>query len=168
MIKNRIMSEQQPISRRLKESISARHQRMETLPFFLELVDGQLPFAAYVLQLQAMAMIHSVTEEAVTRAAEQAPGDPLWALFLQQPSRSEHLVSDLEAIGVDELPSSPLVVSRVSEIAAAIRAFRLAEPLALRATVYLLWGTTLGNTFHVPDVERLLGAERARTTIHAS
>jgi heme oxygenase len=144
------------LSQLLKQTTTPHHIKVQKLPFFLALVDGTLSLSSVLAQLQAMSIVHGVAEEEAARAEPT----PITACYLAQPSRASHLLADLAThapLGTVRCP--PKVASLAHQIADQLRAWRVKKPAAFTAAIYVLWGTTLGNWSHVPDVQRLLGGK---------
>ena len=49
----------------LKAETTAYHAKLESLPYFNELIAHRLPLECYVNQLRALSVIHSVLEEQI-------------------------------------------------------------------------------------------------------
>ena len=58
----------------LKAATQPAHRRLETAPFFSALAACQLPLESYVGQLRALAVIHSVLEQALASCADPRIG----------------------------------------------------------------------------------------------
>jgi len=136
----------------LKQAVSGRHARMESLPFVTALAGGTLPLAAYIRQLRAMAVIHAALERALARTGDQA----LRGLWGDRPSRLAHLRRDLGRLDSFEVPDQAAAVAAAQALADLIRR-REERPEDLPGVLYVLEGMTLGNATHLPDVLRGFG-----------
>lgn len=136
----------------LREAVRERHARMESLPFVAALTSGTLPLESYVGQLRAMAVIQATLEHecAQTDVAE------LKALIQERPSRLVHARKDLSVFDSLHIPDIGAAVEQTRRIAEWIRLCRVEQPADLLGILYVLQGTTLGNTVHLPDVLRIL------------
>ncbi len=141
----------------LKEAIQERHARIEGLPYITALTAGTLPLQSYVGQLRAMAVIHATLEHELG----QQPLEGLTSLFQSRPSRLAHLRADLAAFDNQYLPDCLAALEQARLIAEQIRRYRLERPELLQAVLYVLEGTTLGNTVHLPDLKRCFGQQIA-------
>ena len=147
------ISERPALMKALKEAISARHARIEALPFFAALAKGELPLESYVGQLRAMAVIQGTLEHEFSQLAS----GELKALLLSRPSRLVHLRKDLGLFDRPFIPDIKAALEPARKIAEQIRLYRAGEPTDLLAVLYVLQGTTLGNTVHLPDVLKTFG-----------
>jgi len=143
----------------LKEAISERHARMETLPFIVALKNGQLPLESYVAQLRAMAVIQGTLEHEFS----QIKSGEIRTLLLDRPSRLVHLRRDLSVFDKLFVPDIEAALEHTRNIAEKIRRYRVEQPTDLLGILYVLQGTTLGNAVHLPDVIKGFGSQTAGT-----
>jgi heme oxygenase len=137
----------------LKEAIAEQHARMEALPFIAALTNHQLPLESYVGQLRALAVIHGTLEHELA----QATSAEIRTFLLGRPSRLVHLRKDLSAFDQLFIPDIEAALTHTREIAQRIRLYRVEQPTDLLGILYVLQGTTLGNTVHLPDVLKAFG-----------
>jgi heme oxygenase len=145
----------------LKEAIGERHRRMEELPYIEALTRGDLPLNCYVAQLRAMAVIHGTLEYELGLADPT----PITELYKNRPSRLSALRADLGVFDKLNIPDCLAANEHSLKIAERIRRIRLERPEDLPGFIYVLEGTTLGNTVHLPDVEKAFG-DRAKGVTH--
>ena len=150
-----------PLTDFLRKSTRERHARMEALPFIAALVSGELPLNCYVAQLRALAVIHATLETELRRAQPTR----ISLLYQHRPSRLSHLRMDLSVFDPLLMPDCLKAVENGLQIAAQIRTACLEQPDGLPGFLYVLEGTTLGNSVHLRDVERAFG-ERVRDATH--
>ena len=143
----------------LKEAIGEQHARMEELPFIIALTNGQLPLESYVGQLRALAVIHGTLEHELA----QVTSAEISTLLLDRPSRLVHLRKDLSVFDQLFIPDIEAALTHTREIAQRIRLYRVDQPTDLLGILYVLQGTTLGNTFHLPDVLKAFGDQTSGT-----
>ncbi|MFZ4440851.1 MAG: biliverdin-producing heme oxygenase, partial [Syntrophales bacterium] len=141
----------------LKEAISERHARMETLPFIVALKNGQLPLESYVAQLRAMAVIQGTLEHEFS----QINSGEIRTILLDRPSRQVHLRRDLSVFDKLLVPDIEAVLEHTRKIAEQIRRYRVEQPTDLLGILYVMQGTTLGNAVHLPDVIKVFGSQTA-------
>lgn len=144
----------------LKEAVADRHVRMEALPFILALTKGELPLASYVGQLRAMAVIHATLDHEL----DQPEAGSIRSLNLDRPPRLVHLRQDLSAFDHLRIPDIKGALPCVHRIASLIRLLRASQPTDLLGVIYVLEGTSLGNTVHHRDVLRIQGLPAAAST----
>jgi heme oxygenase len=141
----------------LKEAIRERHARMETLPFVIALTEGRLPRESYVGQLRATARILAVLEHELA----QLPSTAIKDLLADCPSRLVHLRQDLTLLDRLHIPDVAAATEPTRMIAERIRHYRIEQPKQLLAVLYVLQGTILGNTVHLPDILKNFGDQTA-------
>ena len=148
----------------LKDAIHDRHARMEALPYVKALVGGDLALQSYVGQLRCMAVIHATLEHEL----RQSWLTEMTSLLQSRPSRLAQLREDLSGFDRLFIPDSLEAVDQAWIIAEQIRKFRIVQPENLLAICYVLEGTTLGNTVHLPDVIHTFGDQVAGNTRYYS
>ena len=141
----------------LKEATHERHVRMAALPFIVALTNGRLPLESYVGQLRTLAVIHGTLEHELALAG---PGE-IRNLLLGRPSRLVHLRKDLSLFDNLLIPDIAAAHEHARTIAERIRLYRAGHPTDLLGALYVLEGTTLGNTKHLPDVLKTFGGRTA-------
>ena len=132
----------------LKKAISEQHARMEATPFIAALTDGKLPIESYVGLLRAMAVIQGTLEHELA----QVDSGPVRSVLPDRPSRLDHLRKDLSIFDGQFVPDIEGAVAQCRRIAERIRLCRVEQPSDLLGILYVLEGTTLGNTVHLNDV----------------
>jgi heme oxygenase len=141
----------------LKEAISEQHARMEAIPFIAALTDGKLPIESYVGLLRAMAVIQGTLDHELA----QIDSGTIRDIMLDRPSRLVHLRKDLSIIDGQFVPDIAGAVTQSRRIAERIRLYRVEHPTDLLGILYVLEGTTLGNTVHLNDVLKTVGDKTA-------
>jgi len=141
------------LSELLGQAIQEPHRRVEELPFFKALPAGLLPLESYVGQLRAMAVLHGTLERELQELGDGA----IRAFLAGRPSRLVHVRQDLGALDSLSVPDIPAALPPVTQLAAWIRLLRVDRPTDLLGVMYVLEGTTLGNTQHLPEVLRAFG-----------
>lgn len=141
-------SQQSTLMDSLKNAVSHQHARMEALPFIVALTNCTLPLESYVGLLRAMAVIHGTLEHEL----DQLQPHPIRTVMLDRPSRLVHLRKDLSIFDKEMIPDIEAAVSETRKIAEQIRLYRVKETEALLGILYVLEGTTLGNSVHLRDV----------------
>lgn len=141
----------------LKEAISEQHARMEATPFIAALTDGKLPIESYVGLLRAMAVIHGTLDHELAHIDSGTIRD----IMLDRPSRLVHLRKDLSIFDAQFVPDIEGAVTQSRRIAERIRHYRVEQPTDLLGILYVLEGTTLGNTVHLNDVLKTVGDKTA-------
>lgn len=146
-----------PLMDSLKEAIAEQHARMEATPFIAALTDGNLPIESYVGLLRAMAVIQGTLDHELALI----DGGPIRDMLLDRPSRLVHLRKDLSLFDGQFVPDIEGAVTHSRRIAERIRRYRVEQPTDLLGILYVLEGTTLGNTVHLNDVLRVVGDKTA-------
>lgn len=144
----------------LKEAIREQHARIERLPFIAALVRRELPLRCYVAQLRGLAVLHAVLDHELRQV--ELPG--VTPLLQGRPSRLSQLRRDLSALDRQLLPDCLPAGVHLRRAAEQIRRHQAEEPERLLGVLYVLEGTTLGNTVHLPDVTACFGAAVAGCT----
>jgi heme oxygenase len=143
----------------LSEAVRERHARMEALPFIAALTSGQLPLESYVGQLRAMAVIQGTLEHEIA----QITSSEIRTLLQDRPSRLIHLRKDLSVFDPLFIPDIEAALDHTRKIAERIRRYRVERPTDLLGILYVLQGTTLGNSMHLPDVLKTFGSQTSGT-----
>lgn len=134
----------------LRAETAASHSKLESLPYFAELIAHRLPLECYVNQLRALSIIHSVLEERIAASVnEQILG--VWEDGLRKLSL---LMDDLHffepRIYTDNTPSIEAAMSMTDKILSR----SVEQPLSLLGYLYVMEGSTLGNHMHQPDIAK--------------
>jgi len=134
----------------LKAETAAYHTKLESLPYFGELIAHRLPLECYVNQLRALSVIHSVLEEQLV-ASENELIARVWEDGLRKlPLLMEDLDFFAPRVSSDNTPTIEVALS----IAAKIRMRGVELPLSLLGYLYVMEGSTLGNQMHQPDITK--------------
>ena len=134
----------------LKTGTAAYHAKLESLPYFGELIAHQLPLECYVNQLRALGVIHNALEEQLAASANQQIAD-VWEDGLRKlPLLLEDLDFFAPRIPSDNSPTIEIALS----IADKIRMRGIEQPLSLLGYLYVMEGSTLGNQMHQPDITK--------------
>jgi heme oxygenase len=141
----------------LKSAISEQHARMEATPFIAALTAGNLPVESYVGLLRAMAVIQGTLDHELA----QVESGPVRSVLLDRPSRLVHLRKDLSIFDAQFIPYIKEAVRQSRKIAERIQLYRVEQPGDLLGILYVLEGTTLGNTVHLHDVLKVVGEKTA-------
>jgi heme oxygenase len=132
---------------------------MEALPFIAALTNGQLPLESYVGQLRAIAVIQGTLEH----ESAQITSSEIRTLLLDRPSRLVHLRKDLSVFDPLFIPDIEAALDHTRKIAERIRCYRVEQPTDLLGVLYVLEGTTLGNSMHLPDILKTFGSQTSGT-----
>ncbi len=143
----------------LKQAVKDSHARMEAIPFFQALTQNNLPLACYVGQLRALAVIRATLEHELA----QLPAHGAGSLLADRPSRLVHLRMDLSGFDPLFIPDIKAALPHVLGIAEQIRRYRAERPTDLLGVMYVLEGSSLGNTVLLPGVLRNFGAQTSGT-----
>lgn len=132
----------------LKTETAAYHQKLESLPYFSELIAHRLPLECYVNQLRALSVIHSVLEGEIAASAN----DRITHVWEDGLRKLPLLMDDLHffepRVPADNTPSTEAALSMVEKI----RLRGIEHPLSLLGYLYVMEGSTLGNHLHQPDI----------------
>jgi len=145
----------------LKAETAAYHTKLESLPYFGELIAHRLPLECYVNQLRALSVIHSVLEKQLAASANEHIVR-VWEDDLRKlPLLMEDLDFFAPRVSSDNTPTIEVALS----IAAKIRMRGVELPLSLLGYLYVMEGSTLGNQMHQPDITKsynLAGVDGSR------
>ncbi len=134
----------------LKAETAAYHAKLESLPYFSELIAHRLPLECYVNQLRALSIIHSVLEDQIAASVnEQIVG--VWEDGLRKLPLLMHDLHFFEPrISSDNTPSieAALIITKK------IRLRSVERPLFILGYLYVMEGSTLGNYMHQPDITK--------------
>jgi len=134
----------------LKAETAVYHMKLESLPYFDELIAHRLPLECYVNQLRALSVIHSVLEEQIAASANEQIAR-VWEDGLRKlPLLMDDLLFFEPRVSSDDIPTLEVALS----IAEKIRLRSIEQPLSLLGYLYVMEGSTLGNHMHQPDITR--------------
>lgn len=136
------------IMARLKAETRHHHANIETLPFFEALGARALPLDAYIRQLRALAMLHGAFEKAIGDVAD-AQVSAVWRDDLR---KLDLLLLDIRHFAASSIWDAAPVVDAALALAAKIRLRAADQPVSLLGTLYVLEGSTLGNSVHARDI----------------
>ncbi|MBV5326806.1 MAG: biliverdin-producing heme oxygenase [Chlorobium sp.] len=124
--------------------------KLNSLPYFDELIAHRLPLECYVNQLRALSVIHSVLEEQIAASANEQIAR-VWKDGLRKlPLIMEDLHFFEPRVSSDNIPTLEVALS----IAEKIRFRSIEQPLSLLGYLYVMEGSTLGNHMHQPDITK--------------
>lgn len=134
----------------LRAETAASHSKLESLPYFDELIAHRLPLECYVNQLRALSIIHSILEDRIAASVnEQVVG--VWEDGLRKlPLLMDDLHFFEPRISSDNTPSIEAAISMTEKI----RLRSIEQPLSLLGYLYVIEGSTLGNHMHQPDIAK--------------
>lgn len=133
---------------RLKDETWPCHQKLEKLPCFQALANHSLPFESYVNQLRALSIIHSVLESEMASSEDQLVS----AVWNEGLRKLPLLEKDLELFKPRGTHESDSVRRAALAMAAKIRLRSVDAPPTLLGYLYVLEGSTLGNSMHRSDI----------------
>ncbi|WP_319547864.1 biliverdin-producing heme oxygenase [Desulfogranum marinum] len=132
----------------LKAETADYHVKLESLPYFCELIAHRLPLECYVNQLRALSVVHSVLEDQLATSTNQQILS-VWNDDLRKlPLLLEDLLFFEPRVCSDNIPSIDSALSMVEKI----RLISIERPLSLLGYLYVMEGSTLGNYMHQPDI----------------
>ena len=146
------------IMKRLKEETKECHLKLEVLPYIRFLIDRKLPLESYVNQLRALAIIHGVLESELA-ACEDGRIKEIWEDGLR---KLPLLEKDLAFFAPRIVADADSCIAAAHAMTEKIRIRGIEQPLTLLGYLYVMEGSTLGNTMHLPDISaifRLRGAD---------
>ena len=148
----------------LKAATQPAHRRLETAPFFSALAACQLPLESYVGQLRALAVIHSVLEQALASCADPRIGS-VWNCEMRKLPLLQNDLRFFEPRTVADVKEG---VDATLKAVEQLRLLSVERPLELLACVYVLEGSTLGATVLRPLIARafLLSGEEGLAYLH--
>ena len=148
----------------LKAATQPAHRRLETAPFFSALAACQLPVESYVGQLRALAVIHSVLEQALASCADPRISS-VWNCEMRKLPLLQNDLRFFEPRTVADVKEG---VDAALKTAEQLRLLPVERPLELLACLYVLEGSTLGSTVLRPLIARafLLSGEEGLAYLH--
>ena len=163
-MKTEPFAQQLSLMEELKAATQPAHRRLETAPFFSALAACQLPLESYVGQLRALALIHSVLEQALASCADPRVG----SVWNREMCKLPLLQNDLRFFEPRTVADLKEGVDAALNAAEQLRLLSIERPLALLGCVYVLEGSTLGATVLRPLVARafLLTGEEGQAYLH--
>jgi heme oxygenase len=139
-----------PIMTRLKKETKSTHERLEVLPYFTALAEHRLPLERYVVQLQALAIVHGVMESEIM-ACRDGRVAAVWEADLR---KLPLLEKDLEFFKPRIVSDFPFALDAAMKMTAQIRLRGIENPVTLLGYLYVFEGSTLGNHMHQPDISK--------------
>ena len=148
----------------LKAATQPAHRRLETAPFFSALAACQLPVESYVGQLRALAVIHSVLEQALASCADPRISS-VWNCEMRKLPLLQNDLRFFEPRTVADVKEGVDAALKTGE---QLRLLPVERPLELLACLYVLEGSTLGSTVLRPLIARafLLSGEEGLAYLH--
>lgn len=136
------------VTQSIRAAISDLHAAIESTPFSIALVRGQLNAASYCASLSQMWHIHAALERAET--------NPVIAKFFSADIiRTPAIERDLAHWSCPLAGSSILRVTK--EIVTKMASYNIQSPLALLAHMYVLEGSRMGSMFIAKPLASALG-----------
>ena len=121
---------------RLRAETAASHAKLESLPYFKELIAHRLPLQCYVSQLRALSIIHSVLEAQLAALEDEAIVE-IWEESLRKlPLIMEDLRFFEPRIPSDNTPSIAAALLMTEKI----RLRSIEQPLSLLGYLYVMEG----------------------------
>ena len=133
---------------RLKIETKEYHTKLESLPYFNALIEHRLPLECYVNQLRALSVIHGVLENEISASSDTRVSS-VWDDDLRKLSLLEEDLAFFEPRVISDARSSVEAAIAMTE---KIRLRRIENPHSLLGYLYVLEGSTLGNSMHRPDI----------------
>ena len=140
--------ESRKLMNRLRQETKAYHAKLESLPYFIALTDHRLPVECYVNQLRALSVIHGVFENEIA-ASHHSLVMAIWDEGLR---KLPLLEADLKLFNPRFMPDANLSIQYALSITEKIRIRQIENPVTLIGYLYVLEGSTLGNSMHRPDI----------------
>jgi heme oxygenase len=145
-MKTGLFGQQLTLMEELRAASFLAHARLQTAPFFQALAACQLPLESYVGQLRALAVIHSVLEQAL----DSCPDARVAAVWNHGLGRLPRLLQDLrffEPRAVADLKEAAEAALKTAE---GLRLRSMEKPLSLLGALYVLEGSALGAVILQP------------------
>lgn len=134
------MSTVETLMDRLRRQTEEHHRKIEALPFFGALMAGSLPVRSYVGLLKAMAVINGVLESVMSRSTHPVLTS-IWREDMRKlPLLHDDLASFEGHCSGDIIPAT----ERTLDLAATVRDWDTAKPIALLGCLYVVEGSMLG------------------------
>jgi len=149
------MDQRIAIMDRLRDATRFEHRRVELLPFVAALAASKLPLESYVAFLDALHVVHSSLQQAMT-SSQHVVLRAIWDDSLRQLPR---LQCDIDFFRPQQLIKSPVVSIRALLAAQRIRQRADEDPLSLLGCLYVLTGATLGGTILKTGIARHFNLE---------
>ena len=140
---------------KLKVDTKDYHIKLESLPYFNELIAHKLPLECYVNQLRALSIIHGVLENEIV-SSENTTLEAVWNDNL----RKLHLLEkDLSFFELRVISDAGAPVDAALKMTEKIRLRQIENPVTLLGYLYVFEGSTLGNSMHRPDISKTFHLE---------
>ncbi|MFW5810749.1 MAG: biliverdin-producing heme oxygenase [Thermodesulfobacteriota bacterium] len=133
---------------RLKEETQEYHSRLESSPFFQALMEHRLPLECYLDQLRALAVIHGILETEIAASTD----DRVLSVWEEELKKLPLLQEDLSFFEPRTGSDSAASIEAAQQMVKNIRLRGIEKPVALLGYLYVLEGSTLGNSMHRPDI----------------
>jgi heme oxygenase len=139
-----------PIMNKLKGDTKDYHTKLESLPYFNELIAHKLPLECYVNQLRALSIIHGVLENEIS-ASEDSTLTGVWNDDLR---KLPLLEKDLSFFEPRVISGAGPPIEAALKMTEKIRLRQIENPVTLLGYLYVVEGSTLGNSMHRPDISK--------------
>lgn len=136
------------IMARLKAATKACHSKLESLPYFKALIEHRLPLECYVNQLRALSVLHGVFENEILASSDKRASS-VWGEELR---KLPLLEEDLAFFRPRVIADAGAPIEAAHDMTGKIRLRGIEQPVTLLGYLYVLEGSTLGNSMHRPDV----------------
>ncbi len=141
-------SRSKPIMSRLKEETGGHHSEIESLPFFKALGERRLPLTCYVNQLKALAVMHDLFETRIAASKD----DRVLSIWDESLKKLPLLREDINFFATRVISDAAIPVEAAQAMTEDIRRKQIEHPVSLLGYLYVLEGSTLGNSKHLPDI----------------
>lgn len=140
--------ESEKIMARLKAETKACHSKLESLPYFKALIEHRLPLECYVNQLRALSVLHGVFENEISASSDERVSS-VWGKEMR---KRPLLEEDLAFFKPRVIADAGAPIEAAHDMTGKIRLRAIEQPMSLLGYLYVLEGSTLGNSMHRPDV----------------
>ncbi len=131
--------DQNSVMQRLRAETRPAHDRIESIPFSVMMLEGRLPRERFAGQLACWLAIHGVLEEAL-RGSDNSTCRSVW---LDGMARASHLRHDVACHGSPEVPDH--AAAATLRTVAWIASIAASRPVSLLGCLYVLEGSKLGG-----------------------
>ncbi len=135
---------------RLKADTASAHERLHHTPYAQALSGARLPLESYVGHLRALAVVHSVLEEALSTSVDPA----VKAVWQDNLRKFPLLQQDLRFFEPRVVADIKEAVEESLKLADRIRLQSVQQPPWLLGVLYVLEGSTLGARVLMPQVAK--------------
>ena len=136
------------IMAKLKAKTWKYHAKLESLPYFNQLIEHKLPMECYVNQLRALSIVHGVLENEIASV-----DDPKVSLVWKDDLRKLSLLEkDLSFFKPRVIADADSPIQAALAMTERIRLRKIENPITLLGYLYVFEGSTLGNSMHQPDI----------------